>query len=196
MALLHAAHAAIKQADPSAQVVVAGLPNDAWDYLERIYRVSGASHDFDVVAAHPYAVRPADVIRFLQRMRDVMKRNGEPDMPLLVTETGWNAAVGRRPADNYCCQSTVAAQAVKVSELLPLLAENRVALGLQGFYYYTWATDAYIGAPSADFAGLFTLKQRQLVARPVYAAFRAGVLAMEHCRRIGQLAGRCAIPSG
>ena len=77
MALVKAAHTAIKQADPGAKVVLAGMPNDAWNYLQKIYNVPHAGRYFDVVAAHPYTVIPSNVILFLQKMRAVMKRNGD-----------------------------------------------------------------------------------------------------------------------
>jgi Glycosyl hydrolase catalytic core len=196
MALVKAAHTAVKQADPGAKIVLAGMPNDAWDYLQKIYNVPHAGHYFDVVAAHPYTVVPSNVILFLQKMRAVMKRNGDAAKPIMITEMGWNASVGHKPSDNFCCQSTEARQAAKVKAVLPLLAQYRAALKLQAFYYYTWASQGTNGGPSAGWAGLFQIHGFKLVAQPVYAQFKAGVLALEHCRRVGKLAGRCAAPTG
>jgi Glycosyl hydrolase catalytic core len=196
MALVKAAHTAVKQADPGAKIVLAGMPNDAWDYLQKIYNVPHAGSYFDVVAAHPYTVIPSNVILFLQKMRAVMKRNGDAAKPIVITEMGWNASVGHEPSDNFCCQSTAARQAAKVQAVLPLLAQYRTALKLQAFYYYTWASQGTNGGPSAGWAGLFQIHGSKLVAQPVYGQFKAGVLALEHCRRIGKLAGRCAAPAG
>jgi hypothetical protein len=196
VALVKAAHTAVKQADPGAKIVLAGMPNDAWDYLQKIYNVPHAGRYFDVVAAHPYTVIPSNVILFLQKMRDVMKRNGDAAKPIMITEMGWNASVGHKPSDDFCCQSTAARQAAKVKAVLPLLAQYRAALKLQAFYYYTWASQGTNGGPSAGWAGLFQIHGSKLVAQPVYAQFKAGVLALEHCRRIGKLAGRCAAPAG
>ena len=72
MALVKAADTAIKLADPGAEVVLAGMPNDAWAYLQKIYNVPHAARYFDAVAAHPYTVVPSNVILFLQKMRAVM----------------------------------------------------------------------------------------------------------------------------
>jgi Glycosyl hydrolase catalytic core/Beta-galactosidase len=196
VALVKAAHTAIKRADPGAKVVLAGMPNDAWDYLQKIYDVPHAGRYFDVVAAHPYTVIPSNVILFLQKMRAVMQRNGDARKPIVITEMGWNSSIGHRPADNFCCQSTAARQAAKVKAVLPLLAQNRAALKLQGFYYYTWASQGSNGGPSANWAGIFQITGSRLVPKPVYAQFKAGVLALEHCRRIGRLAGRCAARAG
>jgi Cellulase (glycosyl hydrolase family 5) len=196
VALVKAAHTAIKQADPSAQVVLAGMPNDAWDYLQQIYAVPHAASYFDVVAAHPYTVDPSNVIVFLQNMRAVMKRHGNANKPIVITEMGWNSSVGHKPSDNFCCQSTEARQAVKVAEVLPLLARYRASLKLQAFYYYTWASHGTNGGPSANWAGIFQISGSKLVPKPVYATFKTGVLAIEHCRRIGKLAGSCAARAG
>jgi polysaccharide biosynthesis protein PslG len=196
VALVKAADAAIKRVDPGAEVVLAGMPNDAWNYLQKIYNVPHAGRYFDAVAVHPYTVIPSNVILFLQKMRAVMKRNGDARKPLMVTEMGWNSSIGHKPADDFCCQSTAARQAAKVKAVLPLLAQNRAALKLQAFYYYTWASHGTNGGPSANWAGIFQINGSTLVPKPVFATFKPGVLAIEHCRRIGRLAGQCAAPSG
>ena len=72
-ALLARAHAAIKQADPGARVVLAGLVGRSWRQLDELYR-RGAGRHFDVAAIHPFsryvdqrrahrALRPADHAR-------------------------------------------------------------------------------------------------------------------------------------
>jgi hypothetical protein len=192
VSLLKAAHNAVHKADPGAKIVLAGMPNDAWQYLQKIYNVSGAARAFDVASVHPYTVKPSNVIVFLQKMRAVMKRNGDAGKPLVVTEMGWNSSIGHRPADSDCCQSTVARQAAKVKTILPLLAKNRAALKLQAFYYYTWASHGVNGGPSDNWAGIFQISGSRLVAKPVFSVFKTGVLALERCRRIGKLAGTCA----
>lgn len=189
--LLRAAHAAIKHADRGAKVVLAGFPDQAWDALNKIYKVKGARGAFDIVAAHPYTSQPKNVIRFLQLVRRVMKRHGDGHKPLLVTETGWNSSIHHHPADNYCCQTTAKGQARKLKAVLPLLAANRRALHLDGFYYYTWAGQEFGGAPSFNFAGLFRYTRGRLVAKPAYAVFRKEALALEHCRRKGATPTRC-----
>jgi hypothetical protein len=172
--------------------VLAGMPNEAWKYLSQIYGVKGAAGAFDVASVHPYTVKPANVILFLQKMRQVMARHRNAGKPLIVTEMGWNNSIGHRPTDTDCCQSTTARQAQKVKQILPQLAKDRKALKLQAFYYYTWASHGIVHGPSDNWAGIFQIEGAKLVAKPVFASFKAGVLAMEHCRRIGKLAGSCA----
>jgi polysaccharide biosynthesis protein PslG len=193
VALLRAAHTAVHKADPGAKIVLAGMPNDAWEYLQKIYNVRGAAGAFDVASVHPYTLKPSNVIVFLQKMRQVMKRNGDARKPLVVTEMGWNSSIGHRPSDTDCCQSTAARQAAKVKQVLPMLAANRAALRLQAFYYYTWASHGVNGGPSDNWAGIFQVSGSKLVAKPVFSVFKSGVLALERCKRIGKLAGSCAV---
>jgi hypothetical protein len=129
-------------------------------------------------------------------MRAVMTRNENASKPIVITEMGWNSSIGHKPSDDYCCQSTAARQAAKVKAVLPLLAQYRAALKLQAFYYYTWASQGTNGGPSADWAGIFQISGSKLLAKPVFATFKAGVLAIERCKRIGKLAGSCAAAAG
>ena len=47
--------------------------------------------------------------------------------------------------------------------VLPLLAQNRTALKLQAFYYYTWASQGTNGGPSVGWAGLFAHQWFKLI---------------------------------
>jgi polysaccharide biosynthesis protein PslG len=105
--LLRVAHQAIKEADPGALVVSAGLaPNNdrtatALDdrvYLQEMY-AAGAAPYFDVLGAHPYgfAYSPDDphgahdgfnLARLLD-LRDIMVRNGDRAKAVWATELGW-----------------------------------------------------------------------------------------------------------
>ena len=105
--LLRVASEAIRQADPGAQVVSAGLapnndnsPNALDDrlYLQEMYS-AGAAPYFDVLGAHPYgfAYPPDDprgshdgfnMARLLD-LREIMTRNGDRSKPVWATEAGW-----------------------------------------------------------------------------------------------------------
>jgi hypothetical protein len=94
MALVHAAHDAIKRLDPGAKVVLAGMPNFVWDDVSQIYAVSGATSDFDVVAVHPFTAQPASVITILHRVGAVVNRAGDKHKPILATEVSFPSAQG------------------------------------------------------------------------------------------------------
>ena len=63
--LLNAADAAIKQADPGATVVMAGLANFSWRDLERLFAKGGAKLRFDVAAVHPFSGRPSNAVKIV-----------------------------------------------------------------------------------------------------------------------------------
>jgi hypothetical protein len=105
--LLCAAHAAVREADPEALVVSAGLaPTNHTDslalderrYLQDMY-AAGASGCFDVLSTHPYGfVYPPDDphgahdgLNFarLADLRAIMIEMGDGDKPIWATELGW-----------------------------------------------------------------------------------------------------------
>jgi hypothetical protein len=107
VALLCAAQAAIRAADPQALVVSAGLaPTNHTDasalddrvYLEELY-AAGAGACFDVLGAHPYgfAYPPDDAhgahdglnLARLTDLRAIMIEEGDGDKPVWATELGW-----------------------------------------------------------------------------------------------------------
>jgi hypothetical protein len=191
LALLRAAHDAIKAADPGARIVLAGLPNYSWRELERIYR-RGARRLFDVVALHPYTKYPQGVITILSYVRSVMNRFGDRRKPMIADELSWPSSLGRtRHGVGYDFQTTPAGQAQRVGQVLPLLARNRRRLGLAAFYYYDWAGQDRPNVIVFDFSGLVHWDGVGFSAKPALAAFTRAALAMEGCRAKGARASVC-----
>lgn len=182
--LLAAAHAALKAADPGAKVVLAGLADYSWRYLDEIYRVPGARRLFDVVAIHPYTAQPGGVITILQRARAVMDRFGDSQKPILATEVTWPSSLHKAPAQ-FGVSLTEAQQGQHLGQLLPLLESDRAKLGLMGFYWYTWMGDETpVSHPYAfDYAGLLKYVNGTVTAKPALATFKREALVMEDCRR-------------
>jgi hypothetical protein len=192
VALLRAAHQAIKSRDPRAQVVLGGLTNYSWIDLARIYQVRGARPLFDAVAAHPYTRTPAGVMTVLGYVRTVMNRAGDRGKPLIADEVGWPSARGQTHlAAGQDFATTPAGQAHNIARLLPLLAGARQRLGLRAFYYYNWAGFERRGGFLFQFSGLFRFASGRFVAKPAFAAFRAAALAIERCRAKGAVATSC-----
>jgi hypothetical protein len=193
LALLRAAHAAIKAADPKAKVVLAGLPNFSWFELARIYGFRGARKLFDVVAVHPYTKTPQGVITILTYVRQVMNKAGDRNKPLLADEVSWPSSLGHTNHNvGYDFATTETGQARNITKLLPMLARNRVRLGLGGFYYYDWAGFERQNKLAFEFAGLFRVSDGRFIAKPAFSAFRRGTLAIEGCRSKGPLATDCS----
>jgi hypothetical protein len=190
--LLRAAHDAVKAADPHATVVLAGMPNFAWQYLQTLYK-DGARPLFDVVAVHPYTAKPSGVILFLEMVRQVMDQNGDARKPMMATEISWPSSWKQLPKSKLLgFEATERGQAKRIAQLLPLLERNRRSLRLIAFDYYTWAG---VESPQAettfDFAGVFKFRSGRFIAKPAYGAFRRGALALERCRQKGSTAASC-----
>jgi hypothetical protein len=193
--LLRAAHAAIKQADPKAKVVLAGLPNYSWTALHRIIK-HGGRNLFDIAAIHPYTKTPQGVITILNYARAVLNKAGKRRTPIFADEISWGSSkvngMGPGPG-SLDIATTPAGQARNIGKLLPLLARDRRRLGLAGFYYYNWASVEQVGASVFAFSGLFRLNygNYQASPKPAYYVFRARALSMEGCRAKGSLATEC-----
>jgi hypothetical protein len=184
VALLRVAHRAIKRADPRAKVVLASLTGDSWRGLGRLYGIQGTRSLFDVVGENTYAPSPGRVLEVLRHVRTTMDRNGDRNKPLLDTEVGWPSALGKSEL-TLGVATTEHGQATKLAALLPMLAANRKALGLAGFYYYTWVSTDVVGSPSPFvFAGLFRYDPdtHTFHAKPAFAAFRSVVRRLEGAR--------------
>lgn len=192
VALLRAAHAAIKQADPRAKVILAGLANRSWTALASIYRVRGAGKLFDAAAAHPYTAQARGVIKILGYVRRVMNRHGDAHKPLLVTEFGWPSSLGRSPA-TFGIATTEKGQASRLAAVIPLLARDRRRLGLSGVDLYTWMGLEGPDEPTFDYSGLlaFDPSRNAVRRKPALAVFRRAALALEGCREKSSVATRC-----
>jgi polysaccharide biosynthesis protein PslG len=190
VALLRAAHAAIKQADPRAKVVLAGLPNYSWINLRQIIKHGGRKL-FDVAAIHPYTRTPAGVITILSNARRALNQTGDGGKPILADEVSWSSAGTGPGRIGLDIATTPAGQARNIAKLLPMLERDRKRLGLAGFDYYNWAGLERPGGDVFEFTGLFRLSDYQFIAKPAYYAFRRAALAMEGCRAKGSLATEC-----
>ena len=196
IALVKAAHDAIKAVDSGASVVLGGITNYAWKQLESIYQVPGARKLFDIVAVHPYTAKPSGVMTILKRVRDVMDKAGDSHKPMIADEVSWPSSVGHVPHNGlFNVGTTEAGQASNLAQLLPQLAQDRHKLGLIGFDWYTWATVEPRHGQTFDYSGLFRFSRGTFIAKPAFAAFRKAALAMERCVQKGDVATICAEPS-
>jgi arabinogalactan endo-1,4-beta-galactosidase len=188
--MLRATHDAIKRADPHAKVVLAGLPNFAWEDVQTIYNVRGAHSLFDAVAVHPFTATPQGVITILEKMRAVMNKNGDRHKPLMVTELSWPSAEGKS-TQHFGIETTEAGQARNVAAVLPMLAANRRRLGLTAFYYSTWMSRDRCCDRSFEYAGLYRYAGGKITPKPAAKAFRREALAIEDCKAKASVATRC-----
>jgi hypothetical protein len=192
VALLRAAHGAIKRADPGAKVVLGALTNLAWRDFGKVYKMPGAPRLFDVAAINGFTSTPSRVIEFLTLFRRGMNALGAQRVPFFYTELSWPSALGQSRR-HFDWDTTQAGQARNIASVLPMLAAARASLELSGFYYYTWMDDGLKGAyDDFDFAGLTHLEPSgAIVAKPGLAAFKRAALRIEDCRAKGRFATSC-----
>jgi hypothetical protein len=170
-ALLKAVGAAIHAADPTAEVVAAGLPPfdggyTITDFLAGMY-AAGARGTYDTMAIHPYAPTAAGVLRVLQDARDELNRLGDPGRPLWATEFGW-ATGGPRTTITV----SEAAHATVVHDTLARLQGSRDELELRGYIMFR-LRDVPTNAGQADMWPLHAgLLRRDGSEKPALAAFR------------------------
>jgi hypothetical protein len=195
VALLRAAHTAVKRLDPRARIVLAGLANYSWKDLRSVYAVHGARSLFDVVGLHPYTKTAQGVITILTYGREVMKKAGDATKPMIADEISWPSSQGKTVHNTgYDFTTTEKGQARDVTQVLPLLAANRVRLNLIGVYYYTWAGIETPNGLAFSYSGLLKYIRNVFVRKPVFYAFRHNALELERCHTKTTFATQCAKP--
>ncbi len=176
-ALLKLIGGAIHEADPRAKVVFAGMPEPrgsrpipADEFLADVYEVPGIEAAFDVVAAHPYAGSVGGVDRRLARLRAVMRRNGDEEKPLWITELGWSST----GIDHYLVKD-LDSQARLTRDTIAMLRERAAEYKLGTVIFFRWQDPdvgcSKVGGCWYDNAGLFTSDERP---KPAWKAFARG----------------------
>jgi hypothetical protein len=136
--LLRISHDAIKQADPHAKILLAGLPAyaklTAWGFLKQLYKEKGIKRDFDGVAIHPYAPTVALQARALKQLRRVIVKHHDKRTPIWITELGW----GSRPPDQYGLNKGVAGQARYLKKSFRMVLHHRRRWNIKRVFWFRW----------------------------------------------------------
>ena len=196
--LLARAARAIRRADPSARVLLAGLaptvetgPQNLSDarYLEQLYRV-GAAPYFDVVVAKPYGFdtgpedRRADetLLNFsrLLLLREVMVGHGDAGTAIWVSHWGWNALPpGWAGAPSTWGQTDERTQAARTIAGLERARDEWPWVGAMILEHFQ------PDAPSDDPRWGFALVGPDSAPRPVYRALAAWAAALPDAAPVG-----------
>ena len=170
VALLRAAHRAIRKADPGAKVVLGGLVQRSWTQLDELYR-DGGRRFFDVAAIHPFTLKVSNVLRILRLARATMRRHHDARKPLLATEVTWPSAKGRTTV-RYGYEVTERGQAARLRDALGRMAAQQRRLGLIGVYWTSWISYDRNRLYPFDFDGLLRFSSGHVVRKPAFYAFR------------------------
>jgi hypothetical protein len=183
--LLRGASERVRDADPSAQVVLAAMAPtltenaDALNelvYLQRVYD-AGARGAFDVLAVQAYGLRggPDDPrtdrsdITFSRPVlvRELMERNGDVGTPVWATEVGWNVNPPDLPEQPYG-RVTPALQARYTVRAVERVGAEWPWMQVVCIWYWKRADDA--NRAQAWF--WFRLADPDFTPQPVYYAIR------------------------
>jgi hypothetical protein len=172
VALLKVTRTAIKASDPGARIVLAGLPPTtryakAPPFLRSVYRQPGVKRLFDAVALHPYAYSARTVVSLTRYSRAVMRKFGDARTPIWITEFGWGSTTGAK----LPLTSNEAGQAKRLTELTTALARNRVGLGIERAFWFSWQDREPIPGESNWWALHTGLLRLDGTAKPAWASF-------------------------
>lgn len=167
---------AIKQVDPRAEVVLAGLFGEptakgkrgmlAVEFLDRVYATPGIKSRFEGVALHPYAVDAETLAEMTEEMRQVVLDNRDPRAALHITELGWGS---QDNFDQVAFEQGIRGQVKQLRDSYRFLLENRHRLNVKSTYWFTWK-DIQGACDFCDSSGLFRDSQR-FKAKPAWHAF-------------------------
>ena len=176
--LLKISHNAIKSKDPGAQVVLAGNPSyspnggfQAWEFLERLYRIPGIKSYFDVAALHPYASTLDAFASQIEKVRGVIKAHHDAATPLWLTEMGWGSA----PPDRIGINKGPGGQEKMLRAAFTRILNHRRAWNLQSLFWFLWrdpAPDSQF-AHWCSFCGSGGLVEHDRTAKPALPTFKS-----------------------
>lgn len=143
--LLHASAAAIRAADPRAEVMLGGMYEyaagmSATVFLRELYAISGAGDDFDIAAVHPYARGNAGIASQIEEVRDLLNLFGEHGKDIWITELGWSSVPIDESAGGVYAELSrdEAGQAEALEAAYEMLHANRSRWRLRGVVWYSW----------------------------------------------------------
>jgi hypothetical protein len=172
VALLRAANAALKQADPGSKTMLAGFPNRSWVALAAVYRAKGRPY-FDIAASHAYTALVKNVVRIVSIDRQTMAKYGDASKPIALTEISYSSG-GPKVTGQPGWNTTEAGQAVRLTQVYLALARQRKAMNIIGAYWYSWLTPENTDASNwTDYSGLRKRDGFAIVSKPALAAYAA-----------------------
>ena len=171
--LLRSASRRIRELDPGATVVLAGLADFAWRHLDRLARF-GVTRHFDVAAINFFTSRPHRVLKGVRYFRAALRRTHAPRRPIWLTEVTWPAGKGRVPRPKPLWQRqwwvTDAGMATRVRDLYSLAARESRRLRLGRVYWYTWSS-GYEDGDLFDYTGLIRYSGGSYESMPALRAY-------------------------
>lgn len=173
--LLRLSSKTLKKVDPDAQVMIAGMfgtpqakkAMTAFEYLKKLYKKPGVAQASDLVGAHPYGPKLADVRKQINLTRKAMKKGGDGRDGLWITEIGW----GSDPNVRSNLSKNPAKQAALLRKTFKMLLARRNKWKIGGVLWYTWRDAAEPTALVCGWCGSAGLVDRDLDTKPAWVEF-------------------------
>ena len=160
----------------------------SWTDLGKVY-AAGGGRLFDEAAQNPFSLRAVNVVRSVQRFRDVMARHGDRRKPVLLTELSWPSAKGKTKV-RYGFEVNERDQAGRIRQAIPLLARVRTQLHIGGIFWYTWLSPPLGSTDPFDYSGLRRQSGSGIISKPALSAWRSTARSLEGCAKTSS-ATRC-----
>jgi hypothetical protein len=175
-AMLRAAYPAIKQADPSATVLMGGLSGNDYDFLQGIYAAGGGAY-FDAAAVHPYTDSndptacwyQAGTTRYakfafcgIEEVRKTMLANGD-SRSLWLTEMGWSTSAVTNGVSE-ATQADFLTKAFTKVESYPYVANA---------FWYSFRNNWWTNNDPTDLEANYGLARTDFSLKPAYSALQA-----------------------
>ena len=161
------ARAAVRQADPTARVIIGGLTNVAVFLPAMVHAVPALVGHVDGIGIHPYGTTPGDVLASVATARRITRTVGLGGVPLDLTEFGWTTSP---PGVQDWAPANLRPQYILAS--LAHLGHTDCALGAA--ILYTWMTPERRRADPEDWFGIHPPSGAD---SPDTRAFSAGIAA-------------------
>ncbi len=173
--LLALSHNAIKSIDPTAQIVLGGMPGNgdikAWTFLDALYKqakVPNVKKYFNATALHPYSATLSQVQSQIKQFRQVMKKHGDAAKPLWISEIAWGSA----PPDSRGINKGPVGQAKMLKDSYNMLLKNRAAWKIQNVFWYHWRDPKRVRA-SCTFCSSAALLNFSRSKKPAFNQFKS-----------------------
>lgn len=169
--VLEAANSAIDARDPSAEVVLGGMPELAGSskaikgskYLQKLYKVRGVEETFDAVAPHPYGATVDKVAEQVELYRKVMKKAHDSKADMYVTEVGAGSAKGGTSLNRG-----KKGQAKLLKDIYKYFAKQRNKMNVAVVDWFSWQDSTTSICSWCKTSGLLTTSG---TAKPSYKQF-------------------------
>lgn len=173
--MLRAGHQAVKEADPSATVLMGGLSSNDWRYLGHLYDAGGGAY-FDVVNVHPYTLaadpdacwnepgttrKAGGAFCGIEEIRAVADQRGDRDKPVWITEFGWSSGTC-----SWCVSE--AQQADYLVRAMRKVDENYPWVGVQMIYHLR--NEPWLGEDPGNWFANLGLLNIDFSPKPAYEA--------------------------